>query len=256
MGNEELWLLKEKYGGEKTSGFFTDCARLKAGEPLAYIIGHIPFLDTTIYLDSHPLIPRPETEYWTSEVINRIEREHSDQGLASVRVLDLCAGSGCIGVAVLKALPQSHVDFVELDVSHHATIKKNVEKNVTDSTRARIFGGDLFEHITDTYDFILSNPPYIDPSLTRTEESVLVHEPHTALFGGKDGFELIGQIIIDAPRFLTETGTLILEHEPEQSEAIRVESAKAGLSATTHRDQFNVERYTQLTRAGIKNVSR
>ncbi len=255
MGNEEMWLLKEKYGGEKTEGFFVDCDRLKAGEPLAYIIGHVPFLDTTIYLDSHPLIPRPETEYWVEKVLVEFPRGRTS-GRSRIRVLDLCAGSGCIGVAILKAIPMAHIVFVEIDMSHHATIRKNIEANVTDPTRARILGGDLFEHITDRYDFILANPPYIDPTLTRTEESVLVHEPHTALFGGKDGFELIEQIIIDAPRFLTETGTLILEHEPEQSEAIRVEAADSGFIATTHKDQFGVERYTHLTRAAIKNVSR
>jgi release factor glutamine methyltransferase len=253
MNTEEMWLLKEKYDGEKTEGFFTDCARLASGEPLAYVIGHIPFLNTTIYLDdSHPLIPRPETEYWVEKVIKKIQ----DQGLTSITVLDLCAGSGCIGVAVLKVIPQARVDFAEIDPSHHATISKNIIMNSIDPSRANIFGGNLFENSTGKYDYILSNPPYIDSNLARTDTSVIAHEPHIALFGGDDGLSLIRQIIIDAPRFLAKSGTLVLEHEQEQSDAITVAAAIVGFRVNTHKDQFGIERYTHLTRIPTENVSR
>ena len=89
----EDWLLKEKYKGVKSRAFLADCQELKAGVPLAYVIGSIPFLDTKIYLDSKPLIPRPETEYWTEQAIKSIKT------VASANVLDLCSGSVCIGVA-------------------------------------------------------------------------------------------------------------------------------------------------------------
>ncbi len=65
MSKDIAWLLQEKYGGEKSEAFFADCKRLALGEPLGYLIGHTPFLDCTIYLDSKPLIPRAETEFWT-----------------------------------------------------------------------------------------------------------------------------------------------------------------------------------------------
>ena len=245
MTRDEEWLLKEKYGGEKTEGFFTDCARLASGEPLAYIIGSIPFLHSTIYLDSHPLIPRAETEFWVEKVIHEI-KSNLDRGLASVKVLDLCAGSGCIGVAVLNEIPELRVDFVEIDTNHHATIQKNIEKNNIDSSRTHILGGDLFEQVTSQYDFIFSNPPYIDPILDRTTESVQKFEPHLALYGGDKGMGLIYKIIEQVSQFLTEKGILVIEHEPEQKEAIHVHAERYGLASNTYNDQYSIDRYTCL----------
>jgi release factor glutamine methyltransferase len=243
MTQEETWLLKEKYNGEETDGFSADCERLREGVPLAYVIGYVPFLDTTISLDSHPLIPRPETEFWTSRAIELMKKH------TALKVLDLCAGSGCIGVSVLKALPHAFVDFAEIDEAHHETISKNIVQNGIDVARSRIFGGDLFEHIADRYDAILSNPPYIDPHIDRAEDSVKRYEPHAALYGGKDGLEFITRILTDAQSHLLEAGILFMEHEPEQEAAIRKEAARLGYAALTHEDQYGIPRYTAFTRA-------
>jgi release factor glutamine methyltransferase len=247
MTNDEMWLLREKYHGEKTEGFSADCDRLKNGEPLAYIIGHVPFMNTTIHLDSRPLIPRPETEHWVESAIKEL---HAYGGRTSVRVLDLCAGSGCIGVAVLTNVPNASVDFVEIDGEHHETIKKNIRENGIERSRVQIFGGDLFLNVHDTYDCILANPPYIDPALDRTEESVRAYEPKGALYGGPGGMELIERIVKDAPGFLTEHGTLYMEHEPEQAEAIRELGERNGFLVTNHEDQYGVKRLTKLIRTG------
>jgi release factor glutamine methyltransferase len=252
-------LLKEKYLGMKTPDFFVDCERLKSGEPLAYVIGWIPFLDTKIYLDQHPLIPRPETEFWVQHAINSIrgghmslfpaKRLHSD--IQPHRILDLCAGSGAIGVAFGNAFPKARVDFCEIDPRLHATITKNICENGIDYTHTRIFGGDLFSEIPrgTTYDMILANPPYIDPLLGRVEESVTTFEPHRALYGGVGGMELIARIIADAPAYLKPEGALVIEHEPEQSKAIHARSREALFThATTYKDQYGIERYSILTR--------
>jgi methylase of polypeptide subunit release factors len=74
MSQDIEWLLKEKFGGEKSDAFFADCKRLALGEPLGYLIGHVPFLGCTIHLDSKPLIPRTETEFWTEKAIEEIKR--------------------------------------------------------------------------------------------------------------------------------------------------------------------------------------
>ncbi len=246
---ESEWLLREKYGGEKCEAFFADLSRLESGEPLAYIIGHIPFLHTTIYLDlperqtvSRPLIPRPETEFWVEKTIATIDEN------ANVSVLDLCAGSGCIGVAVLKALPKARVDFAEIDPRHHPIIQKNILENAIDPVRTQIFGGNLFEHITEQYDYILTNPPYIDPAHDQSDASVREYEPHQALYGGKDGLEIITEILKRAPHHLTPGGTLVIEHEPAQASYIADHARTCGFEHTTHPDQYGVLRYTVLTR--------
>lgn len=251
---DEQWLLKEKYGGEKSEGFFTDCERLAAGVPLAYIIGSIPFLNCKIYLDSHPLIPRPETEFWVEQFVGTAKRNprQDSQGFplagldVPVRVLDLCAGSGCIGVAVAKALPGTLVDFAELDARHLPTIQKNIEANGIDVDTTNVFQSDLFANVSNKYDIILSNPPYVDPAVDRVEPSVREHEPHHALYGGAEGLELIAHIIVTAQQFLNKNGQLWLEHEPEQVEAINKFSAQAGFKTSTHTDQYSVERYSVL----------
>jgi release factor glutamine methyltransferase len=195
----------------------------------------MPFCGVKIFLDSHPLIPRPETEYWTMFAIEKIKN------IKNPKILDLCAGSGCIGVAVLKHIPESTIDFVEIDENHHSTIKKNIQENGIDSKRTRIFGGSLFENITDQYDMILTNPPYIDPRLSdRIGESVRAHEPDLALFGGNDGMGLINEILSNCGQFLKPGGMLYIEHEPEQTEMIKellpgIESVK---------DQFDIIRFS------------
>ncbi len=303
LEQEIEWLLKEKYLGEKSApvfkermsdiknkyswgaAFFTDCARLESGEPLAYVIGSIPFLETTIFLDSHPLIPRTETEFWVERVIQGVKKEFTTQGDwrhgedvsvgacgrgvpaeifspgrlqqipapdKNLKVLDLCAGSGCIGIAVLKHIPDARVDFCEIDARHHPTILKNIQENGIDENRTRIFGGDLFENIPEgtTYNYILTNPPYIDPTLAeRTAEDVKKYEPHLALFGGKDGMEYIEKIIEDAPKFLAPGGALYIEHEPEQAPLLAQKAIECGYAKIEHHiDQYGVTRMSTLTR--------
>lgn len=253
MTQDESWLLAEKYHGVATEDFLSDSARLQSGEPLAYVIGHVPFLNTTIFLNSKPLIPRVETEFWVAEALTEIKSLGRTSG--EVRALDLCAGSGCIGVAVLHTLPYTTVDFVELDSNHHPTIRTNIEKNDIEVNRARIFGGDLFEEISDTYDYILTNPPYIDAKAKTVEGSVVAYEPHLALFGGTHGMHYIERIMSTLDKHLTPDGVLYIEHEPSQVETITDIAVQNNFVSTTHNDQYHVKRYTRITRAPQKKVS-
>lgn len=239
---EVAWLLKEKYHGERTPEFLTDCARLRAGEPLAYLIGHIPFLSATIWLDSRPLIPRVETEYWVETLISY----YRAQAAAPHTILDLCAGSGCIGVALGMAFPEASLTFAEIDRAHHPTILKNSLRNNLSPDRISIVGGDLFAEVPLVrFSLIVANPPYIDKANDRTTPAVRHFEPSLALYGGHHGLAYLQEIITDAPHFLTPGGELWLEHEPEQSTAI-VERGKEKFSVHTHTDQYGQKRFTQL----------
>lgn len=251
MNRQLQWLLIEKYNSQESEAFHADCARLEAGEPLAYVIGWTPFLGCKIWLDSHPLIPRPETEFWVEHAITHITNTLPRVTLGKkVGILDLCAGSGCVGVAVAKALPHTRVDCAEIDTAHHPTINKNSRENLLPITRdrQRVFGGDLFTDIpvSTKYDYILSNPPYIDPALDRTEASVKTYEPPVALYGGVAGLDCIARIIETAPSYLTPRGELWLEHEPEQSQDICRHGARVGFAVTTHHDQYATARYSRL----------
>lgn len=250
---DEIWLLEEKYEGVVSNAFVADCARLASGEPLAYVIGWTPFLNARIYLDSKPLIPRPETEYWTEQAIMAAQHHALTQGQPP-RILDLCAGSGAVGVAVAMAMPESHVTFAEIDPAHLPTITHNLNTNhehtsLTTKEQMTVIESDLFAAVAGTFDFILTNPPYIDPALDRTEASVTLHEPHTALYGGTFGMKIIERIILAAPAYLNPAGQLWIEHEPEQVEAINRLGAQANLTSATHTDQYNQNRFSVLRMA-------
>lgn len=252
--NQEItWLLKEKYQGVECEAFYADVTGLKAGVPLAYLIGYMPFLDTTIHLDSHPLIPRPETEYWVEQAITAISNSNLRDSIP--KILDLCAGSGAVGVAVAKMIPQAYVTFAEIDPTHLPTIKKNIATNVSTTSKVRskmypVIQGDLFENMTERFDFILTNPPYIDIAANTVDLNVTEFEPHLALFGGTAGMEIITRIILESPHYLTPGGQLWIEHEPFQSSAILELASAAGFTtAVTHPDQYGVLRFSVLAMA-------
>ncbi len=245
MTQEESWLLKEKYNGTQSPAFSSDCDRLKKGEPLAYVIGHVPFLGCTIFLDSHPLIPRTETEFWVDAFIAHVRK---DGVTKPINILDLCSGSGAIGVAVAFALPSIHtLTFCELDERHLPTIKKNCTENHIRPTTTKFVSGHLFSNLTPgtNFDYILCNPPYIDKSLNRTDQSVLDFEPSLALFADDAGLALLKEIIHLAPKFLKPFGELWLEHEPEQATAIQT-LGQGTFTVSTHKDQYGVIRFSQL----------
>lgn len=206
-------------------------------EPEAYRIGHVPFLGTTIWLDSHPLIPRTETEWWVEKVLPEIK--------GSVRVLDLFAGSGCVGVAVLKHT-EAFVTFGEFDARHIPTIERNVRENANLS-RAQIVQTDVWSRLSGTFDFVLANPPYLSQArIDRIEPSVLEHEPVGALFADDDGYALIEATLIGLQDHLAPKGQCWVEHEPEHAPRILVSAARLGLTATNNKDQYGILRYSVI----------
>jgi release factor glutamine methyltransferase len=202
-------LIQDKYDGDASKVTREDRDRLASGEPLAYIIGWIPFLGLRIGLGSRPLIPRPETEWWTERLIERLKGEFGDRPFS---LLDLCAGSGAIGLAVLKEVPHAKVSFGEIRPEHCRQIRENLSANGLDASRADIRESDLFAAFDADarWDIIAANPPYVPDSRT-LEDSVSGHEPAEALFAGSDGLSVIRKIAEESPQLMAGGGELWLE---------------------------------------------
>ncbi len=211
MTDQDL-LIRDKYQGDRDADLSEDLARLAEGEPLAYVIGWIPFLRLRIGLDSHPLIPRPETEWWTEELCTHLKEKFRDNPFS---FLDLCAGSGAIGLAVLARFPSAQVSFGELVPAHAEQIRKNIETNGLDAARASIFVSDAFDAFGDMrFDVIATNPPYV-PEGRALDASVTGFEPSEALFSGPDGLSVIRRVAEGTAAHLNPDGELWLEADIE-----------------------------------------
>lgn len=240
MTKDEQWLLEEKHAGKATAAFEKDRDRLAKGEPTAYVIGFQPFLGLRIYLGSHPLIPRVETEWWVENMLK-------DIALDGGAVLDLCAGSGAIGCAVLKECQNAHVYFGEIESAHRETILKNIRENNLDDTRTHVLIGNLFEPFgTQTFDVIASNPPYI-PEGRLLPESVSAYEPHEALFSGIDGLGLITKSAEELPRRLNPGGKAWIECDSLHAKAAQTLFEEHGFNAHIIDDQYGAPRVVVVT---------
>ncbi len=241
---EAQWLLQEKYKGEESVEFFADLKRLEAGEPLAYLIGNIPFLGVQIDLSKRPLIPRPETEYWVEQTFKHIQEP------VAFKALELFAGSGAIGAALLKRFPNAHVDFGEIDPELHQGILSTLAENKLEG-RSHIFQTDVWSGIPADarYRYVFANPPYLSEMRTKhIGPSVLSHEPHKALFADSDGMALITTCIQKAPEHLSSDGTVYIEHDDWQAESVRaLFNATGFFDIVTYMDQYEVPRMTQAS---------
>lgn len=174
--------------------------RLNKKEPSAYIIGHIQFAGMTIKVNPNVLIPRMETE---ELVLNLCETTD----FSNKKILDLCCGSGCIGLSIAKRFPSSTV--ILSDISKEAINVAEENKRINDINNATFVVSDFLESIKDKFDYIISNPPYI-PEGTKTETS---YEPDLALFSGIDGLDSYRKIINKLPFVLKEKGEAFFEIE-------------------------------------------
>ena len=245
---EALWLLNEKYNGIENHDFFEDLKKIESGEPVDYVIGFANFLGTKIDLSYHSLIPRQETEWWVEKAVSLIIANSSPDGVSdpvrNVSVLDLFAGSGCIGISILKHLADTFVDFGEKDPLLIKQIEKNLEinnlpiagrgspdpvRNVSNgvrdtrpAVRANVCETDIFTNIPPKkYDYIFANPPYISHDRKwQVAKPVLEYEPHLAIFADDEGLFFVKKLLNEAPEFLTEDGKMFIEFDQWQKEKI------------------------------------
>ena len=175
-----------------------EIALLHMGVPIQKIIGFIQFDDVKINVNRHVLIPRYETEEVVHEALKYINE--------SSRVLDLCCGSGYIGLTIKK---KTNATVVMSDICKEA-IKQSKENAKLNHLDVQIIKSDLFENIEGKFDVIISNPPYI-PTSIQLDSSVYNYEPYDALFAGRDGNELYARIIEQIEEYLNPGGTIVFE---------------------------------------------
>jgi release factor glutamine methyltransferase len=185
---------------------FKDLIRRRVeGCPVAYLVGRKEFFSLPFEVNPAVLIPRPDTECLVVECL-RLAKE-----MPQPRVLDIGAGSGAIAVAVAHQHKRARVTAVDVSAEALAVAKRNADRNGV-AERIRFLQGDLFAPIPagERFDFILSNPPYVPrEEIPRLPTGVRDYEPHQALDGGHDGFEVFNRLVEQARTFL-EPGTYLI----------------------------------------------
>jgi release factor glutamine methyltransferase len=213
--------------------------RRGAREPVAYILARKEFYRRPFEVAPGVFIPRPETELLVRMVLDRME-----QGVAG-RVLDLCAGSGAVGVSIAAERPDLVVHLVELSPEAAAVAERNAETHAPG--RARVFCGDLYAAVAGhlRYDAIAANPPYVPiADAEKLAPEIIDHEPHLALFAGVDGLEVIRRIASGLPEWLTPGGWFVTEIDPSQGAAVSHILQQTGLSQVrVERDFAGLDRF-------------
>jgi release factor glutamine methyltransferase len=171
---------------------------VKKHMPLQYIFGTVPFLDLTITVRPPILIPRPETEYWCSVLIEQVKQLNNQ----AITILDLCTGSGCIALAFAHAFPAAAVYAVDISPQACALAQENKENNKI--LNVTIFQSDLYSALPPVkFDLIVSNPPYISKEeWSKLDPMVKQWEDPQALIAEHEGLSIITEIISQAPQWL------------------------------------------------------
>ena len=193
--------------------------------PLQYITGEQEFMGMTFKVNSNVLIPRQDTETLVEEALKVIEPQ--------MEVLDLCTGSGCILLSILKNAPTVHGTGSDISKQALLVAKENARLHDLDAEWVR---GNLFDNVSGQYDVIVSNPPYIaQAELPMLMPEVLHFEPMQALDGGADGLDFYRSITAEAPQYLKENGYLFLEIGYDQGKAVQQLMQDAGFKDVTIR---------------------
>ncbi|MCA9244032.1 MAG: peptide chain release factor N(5)-glutamine methyltransferase, partial [Phycisphaerales bacterium] len=193
--------------------------RAAAHEPVAYLLGEKEFFSLKFEVTPDVLIPRPETEVLVERAIHAARGANGD----ITRILDIGAGSGCIPICVAKHLPDATVCASDICENALAVARRNGERHgVRDRVDWRV--GDLFDpwRGVEPFDLIVSNPPYVGESeAADLPANVRDYEPHTALFAGPDGLDIIERLVRDAGEFLRPGGEIMLEVGWKQAPRVR-----------------------------------
>ena len=246
----DAWYLLEHVTGIDRTGYFLNCRERLSKEqeeayrealqkraahiPLQQITGVQEFMGLKFRVNEHVLIPRQDTEVLVEEVC-KVQRP-------GMHVLDMCTGSGCILISLLKYSEAEGdmrtgsgqpVTGVGVDISKEALYVAEQNAKAL-GVAATWLHSNLFERVTGRYDIIVSNPPYIPTSVIRSlAEEVKLHEPLMALDGKEDGLWFYREIVRKGPEYLKRGGRLSFEIGYDQGEAVRSLMEEAGFTEVT-----------------------
>lgn len=191
---------------------FTKCIKeIIDGKPLQYITQKQEFMGMKFFVNEDVLIPQPDTEILVETVLDICKR----YGKQSLRILDLCTGSGAIAIPLSKIL---NTQVFASDVSTKA-LEVAEKNNVLNNSKVEFIESNLFEQINgEKFDIIVSNPPYIKNEEIKSLSKQVQNEPYIALAGGEDGLDFYRKIIDEAYKYINKNGYLCLEIGYDQKE--------------------------------------
>lgn len=222
----------ERAVSEENADRYIDCIRRRAAHiPLQHITGEQEFMGYPFCVNEHVLIPRQDTEILVEEAIQVMRPK--------MKILDMCTGSGCIVLSILKMCKEKYymtdLQGIGADVSEEA-LKVARENSRRLEVPVTWIQSDLFAKIPEEekYDVIVSNPPYIETAVIDTlQEEVRLHDPYIALDGKEDGLYFYRRIISEADKYLKPQGKLMFEIGCDQAEAVEELMKNAGYEQIT-----------------------
>ena len=179
---DQLNNLSYKFNDKEEKEFKGLIDAVKNNKPIQYVLGSVNFYGLELVVNENVLIPRFETEELVENTIKLINSKFKDKKL---NILDLCTGSGAIGLRLKKEYPNNDITLSDISAKALMVASENSEKL---ELPVKIINSDLFDKIDDKYDVIISNPPYIRDD-EEIEDIVKENEPSIALYGGKDGLD-------------------------------------------------------------------
>lgn len=206
--------------------------RRLAGEPLQYALERWAFRSLDLYVDRRVLVPRPETEVLAEVALDESRR------LSARRAVDLGTGSGALALALAVERPGLEVWGTDASPGALAVARANLAGLGRAATRVRLVAGDWFDalppELAGRIEVIVSNPPYVsEAEMADLPAEVRDWEPRGALCSGPTGLEDIERVVVDAPRWLSRPGSLLVELAPHQAAAARRLARAAGFAAAT-----------------------
>lgn len=199
----------KKYGNPKT--YDQDILRYQQGEPVQYIVGNVDFYGFPIQVNPSVLIPRFETEELVEKIIQKLKSKNFP-----LKIVDLGTGSGCIAIALKKHL-NCDIDAVDISISALEVAKENAKQN---HVNIRFYEGNFLDPLKETYDVIVSNPPYISYD-EEIMELVKKNEPSIALYTDQNGLACYLEILKKAQIYLKPSGLIAFEIGYQQGDILK-----------------------------------